>query len=149
MASGRGARERAGTEGRVASALLSHPTVAGEAPGAPDEDADTDPCALLVLDSVDLAVPRRDPLGAPGDDPRIRVRGPSSDRGVDCSLTELLHRSTLSAPRRRKAFRFAHRAGGLCPPSPGRIVRRADIAGSRHDLRGAEVGLPAMSALER
>ena len=64
MPAGRGAGELGGAQGGVAGAGLVEPAVAGEPPGAVDEDADADACALGVAEVVDLAVLRDHVLAA-------------------------------------------------------------------------------------
>ena len=80
-----------GAERGVSRALGAQSAVAGEAPGAVDEDADTDPLRLGVGERVDAAVPGADRLRAAHDRPRVGVRRPGPERCIDgccsCPLT--------------------------------------------------------------
>ena len=83
-ARGAGAGERDSAKRCIAGALLRKAGVAGEAPGAVDEDANADPLRLGVGDGVDLTVLRRHQLRTAPDDAGVRVAGAGADGGVDC-----------------------------------------------------------------
>ena len=87
------ARAREGDRALVRrrGAFLRETAVAGEAPGAVDEDADADALGLAVGDRLDLAVLRRDVLRPARDGARVRVAGPAGRRRVDRLSTKFAH----------------------------------------------------------
>jgi hypothetical protein len=73
------------------SAFGGEPAVAGESPGAVDEDAYADSLRLPVRDRLDLAVLRRDVLGAPRDRACVGITRAHGGGCVDRLSTEFPH----------------------------------------------------------
>ena len=78
--------ERARTQGGVARAGGVEAPVAGEAPGAADEDAHADPFGLVVGDVRRRARSSSRPLGAPHDRARVCIGRTGAERGIDRRL---------------------------------------------------------------
>ena len=88
--------ERACLSGRRARAFLAQTAVAGEAPGAADEHAHTDPLALAVVETLDSLVAGADDLGPAHDHARIGVRRSSPESRGHRLVAELPHAAYLS-----------------------------------------------------
>ena len=109
----RGLRERDRPPGRLARDLLREPPVAGEPPGASDEDAHAEPLRLEVADRLDAAVLRRHRLRPPADDPRVRIGGADRERGVHGRGAEVAHPAYLIGVPEERAPRLGALEGAL------------------------------------
>ena len=94
-ATSRGARERAGAEGRLTGAFWREPSVAGETPRTVDEHADADALALRIVELLDTPILRRDLLTAPHDGARVGVLGAGTGSRIDRCRTQVAHRAGL------------------------------------------------------
>src|SRR5438132_12257482 len=86
-----GFREGARPQRRLAGALRGQAAVAGEAPGAVDEHADTDAFALRVRELLDATVLRRHELAAPHDRACVGVLGTRPESHIDRSCAQVAH----------------------------------------------------------
>ena len=88
--------ERGGPQCGFACTGFVEPALAGEAPGAVDEDADADALALGVAQVVDLEVLRDHVLAPEPDRARVGIGGSGPQRCIDRCLGQRLHLSTLT-----------------------------------------------------
>jgi len=78
-----GAREGAGSEGRVACAVCGKPPVTSEPPGAVEKHSHPDAFAFRIGEAFDASALRRHELVSLHHDPCVRVLGSRSRRRID------------------------------------------------------------------
>ena len=101
-----GAREGAGSEGRVACAVGGKPAVTGEPPGAVEEHPHADALALRIGEAFDASALRRHELVSLHHDACVRVLGSRSSSRIHRRCTEVSHaRDSNQAAR---TIRSAH-----------------------------------------
>src|SRR6187551_300177 len=91
VSAGRGFREGNRLARRLLRAVRVELPLAGEAPGAVDEDAYADPLRLAVVQPLDAAVARADHLRSSDDHARVRIGRPRAESCCDRLLAQLKH----------------------------------------------------------